>query len=134
MTPARTARNPCDVWAPHASRLRLALAGEVVEMRRADAGWWTPDGPTPDPARGDVDYGYLIDDSDDVRPDPRSRRQPDGVHALSRTYDASGFAWTDDGWSKPLKPKPTLSPTLSPSTSPTLSPSLSPSTSPTVSP
>ena len=31
-----------------------------------------------------VDYGYLLDDDPDPRPDPRSRRQPDGVHGLSR--------------------------------------------------
>ena len=28
-------------------------------------------------------------------PDPRSRRQPDGVHGWSRTYDPDTFTWTD---------------------------------------
>ncbi|GAP57503.1 malto-oligosyltrehalose trehalohydrolase [Arthrobacter sp. Hiyo1] len=31
-------------------------------------------------------------------PDPRSQRQPDGVHALSRTFDASSYAWNDTDW------------------------------------
>ena len=91
-------RGPYDVWAPRAERLRLSLAGDVVTMRRTSDGWWTPAAPTPDPADGDVDYGYLIDDSDAVRPDPRSRRQPDGVHTHSRTFDASAHPWSDGAW------------------------------------
>ncbi|WP_370247967.1 malto-oligosyltrehalose trehalohydrolase [Nocardioides sp.] len=97
--PARAERplTRFDVWAPRASRVRLHVAGQVVPMRPvADrAGWWTPDAPVPD---GEVDYGYLLDDAETPRPDPRSRRQPDGVHALSRTDDPAAFAWTDRAW------------------------------------
>lgn len=93
-----TPRGPYDVWAPRAERLRLSVAGDEVAMEPAADGWWTPAGPTPDPTRGDVDYGYLIDDSDEVRPDPRSRRQPNGVHTHSRTFDASAHAWGDGSW------------------------------------
>jgi maltooligosyltrehalose trehalohydrolase len=64
-------------------------------MRRDDSDWWSPAGPVPD---GEVDYGYLLDGSDDPRPDPRSRRQPHGVHGRSRTFDAAAFAWTDQSW------------------------------------
>jgi maltooligosyltrehalose trehalohydrolase len=70
-------------------------------MRRSGGDWWVPDGrdsPVPDPAEGPCDYGYLIDDSDVPRPDPRSRRQPAGVHQRSRTYDPASFAWTDGSW------------------------------------
>ncbi|WP_299056088.1 malto-oligosyltrehalose trehalohydrolase [uncultured Nocardioides sp.] len=84
-----------DVWAPAAERVDLTVADEVVAMRRRGGGWWTPDGPTPD---GEVDYGYRLDGDETVLPDPRSRRQPDGVHGRSRTYDASAFAWTDQAW------------------------------------
>jgi maltooligosyltrehalose trehalohydrolase len=91
-------RGPFDVWAPRATRLRLSVAEDVVDMQRSDGGWWTPSGPTLDPATADVDYGYLIDDSDDPRPDPRSRRQPDGVHGLSRTHRPESFPWSDDSW------------------------------------
>src|SRR5689334_16671844 len=92
------ARGPFDVWAPKPQRVRLLVAGETVAMVRADDGWWTPSEPVPDATQGDVDYGYLLDDEETPRPDPRSRRQPDGVHGLSRTYDAGAFAWTDDAW------------------------------------
>jgi maltooligosyltrehalose trehalohydrolase len=93
-----TARGPFDVWAPAPRRLRLSVGDATVEMRRTDGDWWVPVEAVHDPAEGDLDYGYLIDDSDTPRPDPRSRRQPAGVHHRSRTYDASRFAWTDTTW------------------------------------
>jgi maltooligosyltrehalose trehalohydrolase len=94
---------PFAVWAPTPSKVRL-LCGDkvgrsVVEMTRSDDGWWTPAEPLPPSATHDyTDYGYLLDDDPEPRPDPRSRRQPGGVHELSRTYDPSAFAWTDDEW------------------------------------
>lgn len=87
-------RGPYDVWAPRPERVRLHVAGEVVAMTRGDDDWWTPTGPVPD---GAVDYGYLLDDEPDPRPDPRSRRQPDGVHGLSRR-DVTAYEWQDSGW------------------------------------
>jgi 1,4-alpha-glucan branching enzyme len=54
--------------------------------------------------RGDVDladgerYGFVLGDRDDLRPDPRSRRQPDGVHAASAAFDPNAFEWTDASW------------------------------------
>jgi maltooligosyltrehalose trehalohydrolase len=96
-TAPRLPRGPYDVWAPKPERLRLAVADDVVEMTRGDDGWWTPAGPVPDPA-GEVDYGYLVDDGDTAFPDPRSRRQPDGVHGRSRTVDPDAFTWTDQDW------------------------------------
>src|SRR5699024_3961775 len=42
-----------------------------------------------------VDYGYLLDDADTPRPDPRSRWQPDGVHGLSRSFDPAAHQWQD---------------------------------------
>jgi maltooligosyltrehalose trehalohydrolase len=93
-----TARRPFDVWAPIPSRLRLSVGDATVEMRRTAGDWWVPDAVVADPAEGELDYGYLIDDSDTPRPDPRSRRQPAGVHQRSRTFDAAGFPWTDADW------------------------------------
>ncbi|RNM12455.1 malto-oligosyltrehalose trehalohydrolase [Nocardioides pocheonensis] len=88
-------RGRFDVWAPRPSRVRLSVGDEVVPMTRGADGWWTPAGPVPE---GEVDYGYLLDDSDEPRPDPRSRRQPDGVHGRSRTFDPGAFRWTDQSW------------------------------------
>lgn len=98
------ARRPVlDVWAPRPERVRLLVRsadGErTLTMRRDDDGWWTPEVPAAELlGAGEVDYGYLLDDDATPRPDPRSRRQPDGVHGLSRTVDASAFPWTDHGW------------------------------------
>ncbi len=91
-------RGPFDVWAPRPSRLRLSVGDETVEMVRDAEDWWSPAGPVPDVSRGEVDYGYLIDDEDTPRPDPRSRRQPAGVHGRSRTFDPADFTWTDHDW------------------------------------
>jgi maltooligosyltrehalose trehalohydrolase len=86
------------VWAPRAQRLRLSVGDAIVEMTRGADDWWSPAGPVPHISE-EVDYGYLIDDSDTPRPDPRSRRQPAGVHQRSRTFDPSAFVWTDERWS-----------------------------------
>jgi maltooligosyltrehalose trehalohydrolase len=68
----------------------------IVEMTRGDDDWWTPADHVP--YSEETDYGYLIDDSDTPRPDPRSRRQPAGVHQRSRTFDPSAHTWHDQGW------------------------------------
>ncbi|KJQ52595.1 malto-oligosyltrehalose trehalohydrolase [Microbacterium sp. SA39] len=90
-----------EVWAPRARRMRvqrLDADGATLEERELDAGksgWWSTDLALADGDR----YGFLIDDSDQLRPDPRSRRQPDGVHAASAAFDAGAFAWSDGSWS-----------------------------------
>lgn len=88
-----------DLWAPDAQQVTLLAGGQRYPMRRAAAdgraGWWAaPEAP----ASGEVDYGYLLDGDSTPLPDPRSRRQPEGVHALSRTFDPGSHAWTDGGW------------------------------------
>jgi maltooligosyltrehalose trehalohydrolase len=91
----RRTRGRFDVWAPRPHQVRLSVGDDVVPMERGVDDWWTPAGPVPD---GEVDYGYLLDDSGGVLPDPRSRRQPHGVHERSRTFDARLFGWTDQRW------------------------------------
>ncbi|NYI42952.1 maltooligosyltrehalose trehalohydrolase [Nocardioides aromaticivorans] len=86
-----------EVWAPRARRVRLALDGAVHPMTSVAGGWWAPaadPGLVPDGTR----YGYLLDDDEQALPDPRSRRQPDGVHGLSATFDAAAHTWGDRGW------------------------------------
>ena len=43
-------------------------------------------------------YGYLLDDDPTPLPDPRSLRQPFGVHERSVTFDPGGYTWTDRAW------------------------------------
>ncbi|CAN5694458.1 malto-oligosyltrehalose trehalohydrolase [soil metagenome] len=96
-----TARGPFDVWAPIPERVRLMISdpgGGVHDMVRDADGWWTPVGAVPTPGEHGLDYGYLLDDDPHELPDPRSRRQPGGVHELSRTYRPEDFRWTDDAW------------------------------------
>jgi glycogen operon protein len=89
------------VWAPLPRRVRLQVDGAVHDMRRDDGGWWRAEVE----AAPEADYGFLLDDGGDgedgggrLRPDPRSRRQPDGVHGLSRRFDPAAHAWGDAAW------------------------------------
>jgi len=83
-----------EVWAPHAGRVDLVVAGSPRPMRGSAGGWWELD--APDAGHGS-DYAYALDNAAAL-PDPRSRWQPYGVHDASRVYDHDRFAWTDDAW------------------------------------
>ncbi|MEV0081116.1 malto-oligosyltrehalose trehalohydrolase [Nocardia neocaledoniensis] len=82
------------VWAPTAGAVRLQLDEVDHPMRRNGGGWWSV---TVEAGQG-ARYGFLIDDDPTVLPDPRSPRQPDGVHAPSAVHDLDPAAWTDHGW------------------------------------
>lgn len=85
---------PFALWAPIATSVTLVTAGAEHPMTAGDDGWWTaPTGLAAD----DADYGYLVD-GEGPFPDPRSRRQPSGVHELSRTYDPASYGWGDSAW------------------------------------
>jgi maltooligosyltrehalose trehalohydrolase len=86
------------VWAPRPGQVSLRVGDRTVPMERDDAGWWRPTAPVAADDAAGGDYGYLLDDSDQPLPDPRSRWQPHGVHGLSRRYDPDLFAWTDHRW------------------------------------
>ncbi|TFB50334.1 malto-oligosyltrehalose trehalohydrolase [Cryobacterium tagatosivorans] len=72
-------------------------------MERGENGWWraTVDGADgaggADAGAEGADYGFRVD-GEGPYPDPRSRRQPHGVHDLSRTFDAGAHAWQDAAW------------------------------------
>ena len=83
-----------QVWAPKPGLVRLDVDGALHPMTRSDDGWWRATIETSPDAR----YRYLLDDDPTVLPDPRSARQPDGVHARSQLWDASGAGWTDADW------------------------------------
>jgi maltooligosyltrehalose trehalohydrolase len=82
------------VWAPKPDQVRLDVDGQVHPMTRGDDGWWRATVDATPTAR----YGYLLDDDPKRLPDPRSPRQPDGVHGPSQLWQPAAQAWTDDGW------------------------------------
>jgi maltooligosyltrehalose trehalohydrolase len=83
------------VWAPRPERVRLDVDGALHPMVRSDDGWWRTTLDVPAGAR----YGFVVDDEEKVLPDPRSPRQPDGVHERSQLWDPSTATWTDTDWS-----------------------------------
>ncbi|WP_448258337.1 malto-oligosyltrehalose trehalohydrolase [Microbacterium aurum] len=89
-----------EVWAPRAARVRLRRPERGdVELTATDAGWWRTEATL---APGD-EYGFVLGGADTARPDPRSRRQPRGVHDLSAWDDPASFAWSDEAWTgRPL--------------------------------
>lgn len=84
---------PFRVWAPHAQRVELYMAGNRHPMTAADYGWWHAE-----LALGDHrDYAFVLDGGDPL-PDPRSPSQPRGIHGASRMVDHKEFSWRDQRW------------------------------------
>ncbi|CAN5251092.1 malto-oligosyltrehalose trehalohydrolase [soil metagenome] len=89
-----------SVWAPLPARVAVVVEGGEHPMTAGSGGWWRANVPVTglEPA-----YGFRVDGDDTVLPDPRSRRQPDGVHGPSRRYDDAAHPWADSGWTgRPL--------------------------------
>ncbi|KUI29721.1 malto-oligosyltrehalose trehalohydrolase [Mycobacterium sp. IS-1742] len=82
------------VWAPLPERVQLDVDGTLHPMTRGDDAWWRAEVD----AAPDARYGFVLDDDPKVLPDPRSARQPDGVHERSQLWQPSPGAWTDDAW------------------------------------
>ncbi|MEA2972912.1 MAG: maltooligosyltrehalose trehalohydrolase [Actinomycetota bacterium] len=83
------------VWAPRAKRVDLVIDGvRRVPMDGPDErGWFRAQ----TMIGVDESYGFSLEGGP-VRPDPRSRWQPDGVDGLSRAVDHTAFDWTDGTW------------------------------------
>ena len=82
------------VWAPRPDRVRLDLDGTLHPMVRSDDGWWR----TTVDAAPDARYGFVLGDDPKVLPDPRSPRQPEGVHERSQLWQPAADAWSDSEW------------------------------------
>ena len=82
------------LWAPRAHRAEAHLQGEasaVLPMARVDAEHFAIDLP--------AGTRYLLSvDGGTPRPDPRSLRQPDGVHGPSEVVDVGAYRWSDAAW------------------------------------
>lgn len=90
-----------SVWGQSASAVSVhvatgAAAGEHALVRSdTQRGVWEAH---VEGVRAGDRYGYRVDGGAPT-PDPVSRSQPDGVHALSEVVDPHAFAWTDAAWS-----------------------------------
>ncbi|MET7594031.1 MULTISPECIES: malto-oligosyltrehalose trehalohydrolase [unclassified Streptomyces] len=82
-----------EVWAPQADRVTLQCGDSTRALARDPdrPGWWTGEAEAQDGTR----YGFAVDDGP-VRPDPRSRRQPDGPDGLSAVVDQGRYVWRRD--------------------------------------
>ncbi|OQR59401.1 malto-oligosyltrehalose trehalohydrolase [Streptomyces maremycinicus] len=88
-----------EVWAPQAERVTLQCDDitRALERDPERTGWWTGEAEAADGSR----YGFAVDDGP-VRPDPRSRRQPDGPDGLSAVVDQARYAWRTPWPGRPL--------------------------------
>jgi len=72
----------------------VEVDGRRHDMTPSPDGWWRADVD----ASPDSRYAFLLDDSDTPLPDPRSPRQPDGVHSPSQLHTLDESLWTDSRW------------------------------------
>ena len=97
-----------SVWSPTATTVDLIIPASPEPAARfsdedsrialvpdeARPGWWS----APLGYDDDVDlYGFSVDGGP-ARPDPRSARQPGGVHGPSQVVDTGSYVWTDQNW------------------------------------
>ena len=82
------------VWAPKAERVEAVLEGDDRrELTAGAGGWWSLDADL----EAGSSYAFSLDGGNPL-PDPRSLRQPAGVHEASAVYDHETFTWTDGHW------------------------------------
>lgn len=88
-----------DVWAPDAGEVEVRVDGRAHDMERDPGrrGWWYADVPAGHGSR----YAFAPDEGP-PRPDPRSRRQPDGPEGPSAVVDHDRFAWAHEWAGRPL--------------------------------
>jgi len=83
-----------SVWAPRSQRVAVRAAGRDHPLAPRGRGWFE------DEVRGlgdGAEYAFVLD-GDRVRPDPASRRQPQGVHGPSALFDPGRHRWGDASW------------------------------------
>ena len=84
------------VWAPFAKTIKAQISGRTIALEKTRDNWWH----APDPVPAGTDYAFIVNSHKPV-PDPRSPRQPQGIHGPSQTLDHSAFSWHDHDWQPP---------------------------------
>jgi maltooligosyltrehalose trehalohydrolase len=84
-------------WAPGQDRLAIRTEGADHPLRRQGDGWFSAEVPD---ARHGTRYELVLPDGR-IRPDPASRRQPEGVHGPSEVFDPGRHAWRHGGFTGP---------------------------------
>ena len=95
MTDSTAAGQSFTVWAPTPPTVRIQVDGVAHPMTRTGDGWWHAEVADAQP---DSRYGFLLGEDPMPVPDPRSPRQPDGVHEPSQRHTLDPAAWTDHAW------------------------------------
>jgi maltooligosyltrehalose trehalohydrolase len=86
------------VWAPYCERVEVHLLGwdeRRLPLERDDRGYHAA---TVEDVPPGTRYLFRLN-GDEIRPDPASRFQPEGVHGPSEVVDPGVFEWTDAVWS-----------------------------------
>ncbi|NRQ31949.1 malto-oligosyltrehalose trehalohydrolase [Nonomuraea sp. NN258] len=83
-----------EVWAPEATTVEVDVLDERHAMSAGERGWWTA---AVAEATHGTPYAFVLD-GDGPYPDPRSRRQPEGVFGPSAVYEHARFTWSDHEW------------------------------------
>jgi maltooligosyltrehalose trehalohydrolase len=83
-----------SVWAPSSRHVAVRAGGRDHPLTPRSRGWFEGEVR----GLGDGDTYALVLDGGRLRPDPASRRQPEGVHGPSALFDPGRHAWTDGGW------------------------------------
>jgi maltooligosyltrehalose trehalohydrolase len=83
------------VWAPRRNDVDVVVEGQEIKLEREPGGYFSG---FSEWARPGMRYGFRLDRGDRLFPDPASRYQPEGPHALSQIVDPSTYRWRDTAW------------------------------------
>jgi maltooligosyltrehalose trehalohydrolase len=94
------------VWAPDKDFLQLVFCDRQmrplseIDMEREENGYYWA---CVAAAQAGALYGFRVETSTRVLPDPASRFQPEGPEGPSQIIDPRGFPWTDQDWQGPAE-------------------------------
>jgi maltooligosyltrehalose trehalohydrolase len=80
------------VWAPKCRHIDLVIQGRTYSLNEEENNYFSLD---LDDIQPGTTYGYRLDQSERLYPDPASRFQPEGPHGPSQIIDRNAFKWTD---------------------------------------